>query len=91
MEILWSARASKDIERIYWRIRKDNPIAAREVLKTLYDGCSVLREFPNRGRMGRMKGRRELVFASLPYIVVYQITERAVEISRIYHASQDWP
>jgi plasmid stabilization system protein ParE len=26
-----------------------------------------------------------------PYIVVYQVTEHAVEISRIYHGAQDWP
>ncbi|MBI3867415.1 MAG: type II toxin-antitoxin system RelE/ParE family toxin [Verrucomicrobia bacterium] len=91
MEVLWSARASEDIERIYWRIRASNPVAAREVVQTLYDGCSALREFPNRGRVGRMKGRRELVFPSLPYIVVYQFKEHAVEISRIYHGAQDWP
>jgi len=38
-----------------------------------------------------MTGRRELVFAPLPYIVVYQVTELAVEISRIFHGAQDWP
>jgi plasmid stabilization system protein ParE len=38
-----------------------------------------------------MQGRRELVFPSLPYILVYQAKEHAVEISRIYHAAQDWP
>jgi plasmid stabilization system protein ParE len=38
-----------------------------------------------------MQGRRELIFPSLPYIVVYQVKEHAVEISRIYHAAQDWP
>ena len=25
------------------------------------------------------------------YIVVYQVTPNAVEISRIFHAAQDWP
>ena len=91
LDILWSTKASEDIERIYWRIRDNNPVAAREILKTLYDGCSALQEFPNRGRVGRMKGRRELVFPSLPYIVVYRIKEHRVEISRIFHAAQDWP
>jgi plasmid stabilization system protein ParE len=38
-----------------------------------------------------MTGRRELVFAPLPYVVVYQVTELAVEISRIFHRAQDWP
>ncbi len=91
MEIRWSPRAAEDLQRIFERIRKDDLTAAREVVKTLYDGCTALKVFPNRGRAGRMKGRRELVFPSLPYIVVYQVKEHAVEISRIYHAAQDWP
>jgi plasmid stabilization system protein ParE len=38
----------------------------------------------------RMTGRRELVFSPLPYIVVYKVTENAVEISRVFHGAQDW-
>ena len=91
MEVWWSTPAANDLERIYRRIEKDNPTAAREVAKTIYDGCAGLKDFPHRGRPGRMQGRRELVFPSLPYIVVYQVKEHAVEISRIYHAAQDWP
>lgn len=54
----------------------------------MYDGCEALKDFPHRGRPGRMSGRRELVFS--PYIAVYQVKEHAVEISRIYHGAQDW-
>jgi len=38
-----------------------------------------------------MAGRRELVFPPLPYIVVYSVTDSAVEISRIFHGAQYWP
>lgn len=38
-----------------------------------------------------MNGRRELTFAPLPYIVVYQVKAEAVEISRIFHGAQDCP
>ena len=48
-----------------------NPEAARRVARTIYDGCARLGEFPNMGRASvRKQGRRELVFAPLPYIVV---------------------
>jgi len=51
-----------------------------------------LKDFPRLGRASiRMLGRRELVFAPLPYIAVYQIVEQTVEISRIFHGAQDWP
>jgi len=88
MEVRWSAPAADDLERIFRRIEKDNPTAARETVKTIYNGCATLREFPQRGRPGRISGRRELIFA--PYIAVYQVKERTVEISRIYHGAQDW-
>ena len=63
MEIRWSTLAAEDLERIFQRIEKDNPTAARETVQAIYDGCRALKDFPHRGRPGRMNGRRELVFA----------------------------
>ena len=92
MEIRWSLPAAEDLERICERIERDNPEAARRVARTIYDGCAKLKDFPRLGRASiRMLGRRELVFAPLPYIAVYQIVEQTVEISRIFHGAQDWP
>lgn len=70
MDVRWSRQAANDLERIFAYITKENPAAAREVVATLYEGCASLKDFPHRGRPGRMKGRRELVFTPLPYIVV---------------------
>ncbi len=84
-----SCSLQKTWNAYFQRIAKDNPAAARETVKAIYDGCRVLKDFPRSGRLGRMEGRRELVFS--PYIAVYQVKGRAVEISRIYHGAQDWP
>ena len=83
--------AARDLYNITRRIRQDNLAAARQVAKTIYDGCASLAVFPNRSRKGRIEGTRELAFAGLPYIVVTQVKEQVVEIARIYHAAQDWP
>ena len=92
MEVRWSPEAADDLERICERIERDSPASARRVARTIYDGCAKLQYFPRAGRNSlRMPGRRELVFAPLLYIAVYQFTELAVEISRIFHGSQDWP
>jgi len=92
MEIRWSVPAVEDLERICERIERDNPEAARRVARTIYDSCSRLKDYPYLGRVSsRMTGRRELVFSPWPYIVVYRVTENAVEISRVFHAAQDWP
>jgi toxin ParE1/3/4 len=92
MEVRWSLLAAGDLEQICDRIEQDNPEAARRVARTIFDGCGRLKDFPSIGRSSyRMPGWRELVFSPLPYIVVYRVTDYAIEISRIYHAAQDWP
>jgi toxin ParE1/3/4 len=92
MEVRWSIPAAEDLEHICEWIERDNPEAARRVARTNYDECARLKNFPNLGRASRrMAERRELTFAPLPYIVVYQVTPDAVEISRIFHGAQDWP
>ena len=91
MFIRWTSPAAHDLYRIVQHIQQDNPIAATQVAKTLYEGCASLRDFPNRGRAGRIEGTRELVFPGLPYIVVYRVKHPTVIIVRIYHGAQDWP
>jgi addiction module RelE/StbE family toxin len=91
MRLRWTTPAANDLYNIVRRIRQDNPDAATKVAKTLYDGCGGLRDFPRRGRTGRIEGTRELVFPGLPYIVVYRILHQVVEVIRIYHGAQDWP
>ncbi len=91
MRLRWTIPAANDLYNIVQRIRKDNPTAAAESASILYDGCGSLRDFPRRGRTGRIEGTRELVFPSLPYIVVYRIQDQTVEVLRIYHGAQDWP
>ena len=91
MQVRWSTPAVEDLEHICEWIERDNPAAARRIARTIYDECMRLKDFPYIGRPSyRMAGRRELVFAPLPYVVVYQITAEAIEISRIFHGAQDW-
>jgi len=91
MRVRWTTPAADDLYDIVRHIQRDNPEAAANVAESLYDGSGSLRSFPRRGRKGRIEGTRELVFPSLPYIVVYRIQDQTVEIMRIYHGAQDWP
>jgi toxin ParE1/3/4 len=91
MPIRWSPEAADDLERIVDRIKQDNPTAARRVAEAIYRRCSDLELFPNRGRVGRITGTRELVLAPLPYIVVYRVNPAAVEIVRVFHSARNWP
>jgi addiction module RelE/StbE family toxin len=91
MRLRWTTPATQDLYNIVSHIQQNNSDAAGRVAQTLYDGCDKLGDFPRRGRKGRMEGTRELVFAGLPYIVVYRIQDQDLEILRIYHGAQDWP
>lgn len=42
MRIRWSPEAANDLEAIVRYIQQDNPDAAREVGRTIYDGASGL-------------------------------------------------
>jgi toxin ParE1/3/4 len=90
MRLRWTAPSVQDLYNITRYIRRDNPTAAREVAKTIYDGCESLIESPRRGRKGKQPGTRELVFSPLPYIAVYRVTPDTVEILHIWHAAQNW-
>ena len=72
-------------------IARDNPRAARELVKRVLDSVEALAEHPAIGRPGRVSGTRELVIADTPYIVPYRVKGRTVEILRVFHGSRRWP
>jgi toxin ParE1/3/4 len=92
MEVRWSPSAANDLESICDRIERDNPEAARRIARSIWNACERLQDFPRLGRASiRMAGRRELVIPQSPYIVIYRVSDLAVEISHAFHGAQDWP
>lgn len=89
--VLWTTNAADDLTHIVEHIRQDNPSAAQRAGRTIYTSVAALRTFPYRGRIGLAPNTRELVFAPLPYIAVYEIINDHVQVLRIRHAAQDWP
>lgn len=89
--VLWLDRAANDLRAIGDYIARDNVRAAREVLiriKTLADSLS---RNPEIGRKGRIEGTRELVLSDIPYLIVYQVTQKDVRILAVLHAARKWP
>jgi toxin ParE1/3/4 len=54
-------------------------------------GLAELTSFPKRGRIGKIKDTRELVFTPLSYIAVYRLKDDVVELFRVLHGAQRWP
>jgi toxin ParE1/3/4 len=91
MQVRWSTAAAQDLFRIIEYIHKENPPAAQRVAQTIYQHVGSLTSFPHLGRLGRVDGTRELPVPSLPFLVVYRVTQEAVEIAGVIHGAQRWP
>lgn len=90
MRVRWTTDAADDLERICDYIAETSPDSAHRVAATIVEGIASLRTFPNRGRLGRVEGTRELVFAPLPFVAVYEVSDE-VQVFRILHGAQQWP
>lgn len=52
-------------------------------MRTIYESADSLASFPSREKAGRVEGRRELPLPPLPFVIVYRVLERAVEIANV--------
>ena len=92
MRLRWTKLASQDLDDIADYIGQDGPASASRVILELMERAeSMLVAHPAAGRAGRVLGTRELVIASLPYVIAYRVRESHIEILRVMHASRRWP
>ncbi len=89
MNIRRTEEATASREQISLYIADDNLEAAFKTVNVIYERIEQLVVFPNRGRIGREEGTRELILSPTPYIVTYRVKESAVEILEIWHGVQD--
>jgi toxin ParE1/3/4 len=91
MQVRWTPPAAQDLEEIAVYIGRDSESSAFAVAKALFDAANSLDLLPSRGRVGRSPGTRELLVPSLPYIIVYEVADTAIQILHIHHGARDWP
>jgi addiction module RelE/StbE family toxin len=87
-DVIWANSALRDIDRHISYIAQFNPEAARRLARGLIAAGESLARLSQRGRPGQTKGSRELVVV-WPYILVYRINQKTVEILRVWHGAQD--
>ncbi len=90
MLIFWLEAAELDAIGILEYIAQDNITAAYGVYEAIQQQVSHLAEHPKLGRIGRVKGTRELVVSGTPYIVAYRIQGEIIQILRVLHGAQKW-
>jgi toxin ParE1/3/4 len=91
MRVEWSTLAQADRDAIFDYIEADSPRAAVAVDERIRAQVETLARFPQSGRLGRIKGTRELIIRRTPYIAAYRITGDTVRILRVLHGARRWP
>lgn len=91
MKIEWRPKAERDLDSIVDYIAADNPRAAVAQGDEVYEQVMALKDFPEKGRCGRVDGTFESVINRTPYIAVYRIKGGKIQVLRILHSSQPWP
>jgi len=91
VRIEWGPLAEEDLAEIVSYIAADNPRAAYEIHNRVREAAAPLGTHTHLGRIGRVKGTRELVISSTPFIAAYRVTRSAVVILRVLHGARKWP
>ena len=91
MPASWTPQARAERAAAIDYIAQDNPLAALDQLEEIEQQTNLLTTQPKMGRLGRVKGTRELVISHTPFIAIYRIEGQRIEILRFLHGAQKWP
>jgi toxin ParE1/3/4 len=89
LKLIFTRRATRQIEAIIAYIARESPQGARRVRARLQTVTGLLIEQPYLGHVTDLAGVRRLLVTPFPYVIFYRITEDAVIIQRVRHTSRD--
>jgi toxin ParE1/3/4 len=91
MKAVWTQSAIRDLSHAKEHIERDNPSAARAIALKIVSAAERIMQLPKVGRVGRVRGTRELVVPGSQYIIVYRTKKNAIHFLRVLHGHQKWP
>ncbi len=91
MKLRYTKQALRDLDSLYQYVARDDPGAALGALERMTAMIDHLPEHPALGLRGRMPEVLELVVPNLPFIVVYELSKKTIDILAILHRSRRWP
>lgn len=91
MDIFWTPKARAEREEAIEYIARENPFAALDQLDKIEQQTNLLAAQPKMGRPGRVKGTSELVVSGTPFIAIYRVKGKRIEVLRFLHGVQKWP
>ena len=91
MKLVWLTLAINQRYDQLDYVALDDPSAAISQDEEIEQQTKLLTTQPKMGRVGRVRGTRELVISRTPFIVVYRIEGQRIEILSFLHGAQKWP
>ena len=91
MKLLWTKSAVSDLRQIREFVENEDPEAANRLGLLILDSVEQLAQFPKSGRVGRLKGTRELVLPGTPYFIPYRCKKDSIQLLRVIHGREDYP
>jgi toxin ParE1/3/4 len=91
VRIEWHSLARADLAGLVAYIANDDVSAAYRVHDEIRRQTERLAAHPEIGRLGRVRGTRELVIPGTPYIAAYRLADDVVTVLRVLHGARRWP
>ncbi len=89
MQARFSSAARSDLHGIRSSLTDE---AAERVVLAILEVVGYLETVPFFGRVGRVKGTRELLVRRFPYVVVYTLAKgKHIDVERVLHTSEQLP
>jgi len=82
-----------DIDNIYNYISQDNEVAARKVIKTIFNKVHALLNFPNRGIKAEYKHKdlKDVYYLVVySYLVFFRIENNNIIVFNVIHSARDY-
>jgi toxin ParE1/3/4 len=91
--LTFSPRAERDLAEIGDYVARDNPVAARDLIRSLRARCAVLKTIPLSGRQRLDLGDEIRSFPLGAYTIYYSYREAEdrAHVVRIWHSSRRYP
>ena len=90
MIVRWSHTALNDLDEIYDYIDFRNPQAALRVKLSIVETGLLLGEFPELGVVADETNMRRRVIGGLPYILIYRIVGKTIQIVSVVHGKRNF-
>jgi plasmid stabilization system protein ParE len=90
LKIVWSSRASFQLDQIYEYIASDSPEAAEELVRFTRKRVERVAQYPRMGASepAPRKNRRKLLLLPYPYVVRYRVKRDEIRILTIRHTAR---